>query len=40
MVTIANLIDEALKNKDNKDVLNEVKTKVIELTKKYPLYNK
>ena len=40
MVTIANLIDEALKNKDNKDVLNEVKAKVIELTKKYPLYNK
>ena len=40
MITIANLIDKALKNKDNKDILDEVKSEVIKLTKKYPLYNK
>ena len=40
MITIANLIDKALKNKDDKNILNEVKNEVIKLTKKYPLYNK
>lgn len=35
---IANLIVDALKNKDNADILDDCKNKVLELTKKYPLY--
>ena len=35
---IASLIVDALKNKDNADILDDCRNKVLELTKKYPLY--
>lgn len=38
MITIANLIDKALKGRDDENILNNVKKEVIELTKKFPLY--
>jgi glycine hydroxymethyltransferase len=34
---VAILIDKALKNKDNEQILSEVKTEVLKLTKKHPL---
>lgn len=37
---IAQLIDKVIKNKDNEEVLNQVKSEVIALTKKYPLLYK
>jgi len=36
-VIVARIIDEALKNKDNEDVLNRLSKEVVELTSKYPL---
>lgn len=38
MVTIARLIDKALRNTENESILEEVKNEVIELTKQFPLY--
>lgn len=38
MVTIARLIDKALRNLENESILEEVKNEVIELTKQFPLY--
>ena len=35
---IASLIVDALRNKDNADILDDCRNKVLELTKKYPLY--
>lgn len=40
MVLIARLIDRTLKNKENKDELLKVKNEVLQLLKKYPLYEK
>ena len=40
MRLIANLINEALLNRNNEDKLLEVKNKVLNLVKKYPLYEK
>jgi len=40
MDTIALFIDDALKNKNNKEKLEEIKAGVIKLTNKYPLYEK
>ncbi len=40
MDKIAELIDSALKNKDNKRKLTQIKNEVINLTKKFPLYSK
>lgn len=40
MVLIASLIDKALSNRTNEDVLNQIKDQVHALTKKYPLYKK
>ena len=37
-IEIADIIVLALKNKDNKEVLEELKIRVLSLTKKYPLY--
>lgn len=37
MLTIADFIDEALKNRDNAQVLEEIRLKVIELNKNFPL---
>jgi glycine hydroxymethyltransferase len=39
MVLVAKYIDEAINNKDNEKVLEEIHKKVIELTSKYPLKN-
>jgi len=36
-VLVAHLIDEALKNSKNGEILAKVHAKVINLTKKYPL---
>ena len=36
-ILIADIIIEALKNHDNKNVLRELKTRVINITKKYPI---
>lgn len=36
-IQIAHIIDNALKNKDNEEVLNNLKLQVLELTSKYPL---
>lgn len=36
---IADIIIDALRNKDNKEILNQNKNKVLELTKKFPIYN-
>lgn len=38
MITIANLIDQTLKNHNNKEELHKIKTKVVNLMKEYPLY--
>ena len=38
MEEIGNFIDSALKNKDNPVELNNIKNKVLELTKRFPLY--
>ena len=35
---IANIISEALKNKDNEEVLNNLKEEVLKITSKYPLW--
>jgi len=40
MRLIARLIDRALKNRDNKEELLKVKNEVLQLLKKYPLYEK
>ncbi|MGI6787346.1 MAG: serine hydroxymethyltransferase [Acholeplasmataceae bacterium] len=40
MVLIARLIDRALKNRNNKEELLKVKQEVLQLLKKYPLYEK
>ena len=37
MFTIADFIDEALKNRDNAQVLEEIRLKVVELNKNFPL---
>ena len=37
-VLIADIIIDTLKNKDNKEILEKNKTKVLELTKKFPIY--
>lgn len=37
---IANIISEALKNKDNEEVQNKLKCDVLDLTSKYPLWYK
>ena len=37
MLTIADFIDEALKNRDNVQVLEEIRLKVVELNKNFPL---
>lgn len=36
-IQIAHIIDNALKNKDNEEILNNLKLQVLELTSKYPL---
>lgn len=36
-VKVAHIIDEALRNKDNEEVLNKLTKEVLELTSKYPL---
>ena len=36
-VKVDNIIDKALKNKDNEEILEELKNEVILLTSKYPL---
>lgn len=36
-IQITHIIDSALKNKDNEEVLNNLKLQVLELTSKYPL---
>ena len=35
---IARIIAKALKNKDNEDILNNLKNEVLDITKKYPLW--
>lgn len=40
MRLVASFIDQALKHKDNPEMIESIRTKVIELTKKYPLYTK
>ena len=35
---IANIINEALRNKDNEEVLNNLKEEVLKITSKYPLW--
>lgn len=40
MILIASLIDQALSNRENEEILNQVKDQVHALTKKYPLYKK
>lgn len=37
MLTIADFIDEALKNRDNAQVLEQIRLKVVELNKNFPL---
>lgn len=39
-VLIGNIIAEALKNKDNEEILDKLKEKVLNLTNKYPIYKK
>jgi len=36
-IKVAQIIDKALKNKDNENILEELSKEVIELTSKYPL---
>ena len=38
MVVIAEIIDEAIKNRENEEALEELKVKVKALCDKYPLY--
>ena len=38
MKEVADIIAHTLKNIDNEDELNAAKTRVLELTKKFPLY--
>ncbi len=38
MIKIAQLIDKALRNIENENILEDVKNEVIELTKQFPLY--
>lgn len=40
MILVAHLIDRALKNKDNQNELSLIKKEVLQLLKKYPLYEK
>jgi glycine hydroxymethyltransferase len=40
MIKIAHFIDQALKNRNEQEVLNEIKKEVIKLTQKFPLYTK
>ena len=40
MRLVVNLIHQALTNRDNKEVLENVKQQVLDLTKKYPLHTK
>ena len=35
---VANIISEALRNKDNEEVLNKLKEEVLNLTSKHPLW--
>jgi glycine/serine hydroxymethyltransferase len=39
IVKIADLIDAAMVNHDNKDVLGRVSEEVLELCKRFPVYN-
>ncbi|MDD2409315.1 MAG: serine hydroxymethyltransferase [Bacilli bacterium] len=39
-IIIGNIISDALKNKDNEVILNELREKVLNITKKYPIYKK
>jgi glycine/serine hydroxymethyltransferase len=39
IVKIADLIDAAIVNHDNKDVLDRVSEEILELCKKFPVYN-
>ena len=36
---IGKIISSTLKNINNEEIINENKNKVLEITKKYPLYN-
>lgn len=38
MVTVADFIDEALKHKNNKDVLTNIKERIVHMVKKFPLH--
>ena len=38
MIEIANLIDKALRSKDDEIALKKIKENVLVLTKKFPLY--
>ncbi|MFA6377216.1 MAG: serine hydroxymethyltransferase, partial [Acholeplasmataceae bacterium] len=40
MRLVASFIDQALRHKDDTEIIDNVRKKVIELTKKYPLYTK
>lgn len=40
MRLVASFIDQALRHKDDPEIIDNVRKKVIELTKKYPLYTK
>jgi len=40
MRLVASFIDQALRYKDNPEIIETIRKKVIELTKKYPLYTK
>ena len=40
MRLVASFIDQALRHKDNPEIIETIRKKVIELTKKYPLYTK
>gem|GEM_PF-962100 len=38
MKIIANIFYEVIKNKDNKDILKDLKNKVLNLCRKFPIY--
>ena len=40
MRLVASFIDQALRHKDDTEIIDNIRKKVIELTKKYPLYTK
>lgn len=40
MRLVASFIDQALRHKDNPEIIETIRKKVIEVTKKYPLYTK